>query len=231
MAARGRALARGVALVAPLITFAAAGCSADREAASAPSLDTIEVAGSVAAAPASTPGLDVDRVAIVGDSITVGSSDELVDAFAAIGLTDVEINAESGRRMVSDGTITSGLEGVAAVLEEGDAPDLWVVALGTNDVANYPVEEYAGVITELLAALPADRPVVWVDCYLEEYQTRSAAFADTLRQVLAERGNATVVDWRAIAGEDGVLTDGVHPSDFGKAEFARRVADAVAAMG
>ena len=47
--------------------------------------------------------------------------------------------------------------------------------------------------------------------------------------MLAERGNASVVDWYSIAGEDGVLTDGVHPSGFGRAEFARRVTDAVAA--
>lgn len=229
MAGRRTLLARGCAVAAPLVTLAAAGCSADREASSAPPL-TIEVAGSVDPTPATAPGLDVDTVAVVGDSITVGSSDQLTEAFAAIGIDDVEISAEDGRRMVSSSDITSGLDGVAEVLEDGDAPDLWVVALGTNDVANYPVEEYAEVINELLAAIPADAPVVWVDCYLEDYQTRSAAFGDTLRQVLAARGNATVVDWQSVAAGDGVLTDGVHPSGFGKTEFARVVTEAVAAL-
>jgi lysophospholipase L1-like esterase len=229
MAGRGRAIARGFAVVAPVVTVALAGCSADREASSAPPLGTVDVAGSVPAAPPTSANtvLDVDHVAMVGDSITVGSEDELAAAFAEIGLPDVEINAESGRRMISDGGITSGLDGVAQVLEDGAEPDLWVVALGTNDVANYSIEEYPEVIDELLAAIPADTPVVWVDCYVEDYQDRSLAFADTLREVLAGRGNATVVDWRSFAGEDGVLTDGVHPSDFGKVQFARRVTDAV----
>jgi lysophospholipase L1-like esterase len=229
MAGRSTALARVTTLAAPLLALVAAGCSADREASSAPPLETVDVAGSVAAAPptSANTAIDIENVAMIGDSITVGSMAELQEAFASIGLSDVEINAESGRRMLLDGGISSGVEEVAAVLADGEAPDLWVISLGTNDVANYDVEDYAAAIEELLAAIPADAPVVWVDCYLDDYQDRSQAFDDTLRQVLAGRGNATVVDWRSVAAEDGVLSDGVHPSGFGRAEFARRVTAAV----
>jgi len=226
MAARTTAIARGSALLAPLVLLAGAGCSAQREAESAPPPDTVAVAASVDGAPVGS-GQSIEHVAVVGDSITVGATEELLAAFAAIGVRDVEINAEQGRRMVLDGGITSGLDGIAEVLADGKEPDLWVVALGTNDLANYAVEDYDDAISELLAAIPADKPLVWVDCYVEDYKTRSAAFADTLRQVLAERGNATVVDWHSVAGEDGLLTDGVHPSGAGKAEFARRVTAAV----
>jgi lysophospholipase L1-like esterase len=166
-------------------------------------------------------------IEFVGDSITVGSEDELVAAFTELGLDDAEINAESGRRMVVDQGITSGLDGVADVLAEGDPPDLWVIALGSNDVAGYAPEEYAGAIDELLAAIPAGAPIVWVDCYLTNYVDESVAFDTTLRQVLAARGNATVVDWATMAPQDGVLSDNVHPSPFGRLEFARRVADGV----
>ena len=79
-------------------------------------------------------------------------------------------------------------------------------------------------INELLAAIPADAPVLWVDCYLEGYQDLSEQFDSVLRQVLAARGNARVVDWASVAAEDGVLTDGIHPSGFGIDEFTRRVA-------
>jgi lysophospholipase L1-like esterase len=220
-----------VAAPAIAAVLAAAGCSSAREAASAPSGSEVAVAGSVEAAPPTSANtiIDVDTLAMVGDSITVGSQDELIAAFTELGLPDAEINAQSGRRMVVDGGITSGLDGVADVLAEGEEPDLWVVALGSNDIAGYAPEEYAGAIGELLAAIPAEAPVVWVDCYLTNYEDASSAFDTTLRDVLAARGNATVVDWATMAPEDGVLADNVHPSPFGRIEFARRVADGVSA--
>ncbi len=231
MAERTRAIARVVALAAPALVVAA-GCASEREASSAPPASEVAVAGSVGAAPPTSANtiLDVDTVAMVGDSITVGSTEELQAAFAEIGLPDAEIDAQSGRRMVegNDG-ITSGLDGIAAVLAEGDEPDLWVVALGSNDVASYTPEEYPAAIDELLTAIPDGAPVVWVDCYLTDYEDESAAFDAALRDVLDERGNATVVDWATIAPADGVLADNVHPSGFGRAEFARRVTDGVAA--
>jgi lysophospholipase L1-like esterase len=128
--------------------------------------------------------------------------------------------------VVNDG-VTSGLEGIAEVLAEGPAPDLWVIALGSNDVANYDADEYPAAIGEMLAAIPPDAPLVWVDCYLEDYEDESAAFDSALREVLAERGNAAVVDWASVAAGDGVLSDNVHPSGFGRGEFARRVIDGV----
>ena len=131
--------------------------------------------------------------------------------------------------MVVTNGVRSGLEGVADVLAEGPVPDLWVVALGSNDIAAYAPDEYSTAINELLAAIPADAPIVWVDCYLTDHQEASAAFGTTLREVLATRGNTTVVDWASVAQEDGVLTDNVHPSGFGRVEFARRVTDGVEA--
>jgi lysophospholipase L1-like esterase len=229
MAVRTRAIARLAGAGAPLLVVLATGCSAEREASSAPPSSEVAVAGSVGAAPPTSANtiIDVDTVAMVGDSITVGSEDELVAAFGEIGLPDAEIDAQSGRRMVVDDGVTAGLEGIADVLADGPAPDLWVIALGSNDVAGYTVEEYPAAIGELLAAIPADAPLVWVDCYLTNYPEASAAFDATLREVLAARGNATVVDWASVAREDGVLTDNVHPSGFGRLEFARRVTGAV----
>ena len=129
--------------------------------------------------------------------------------------------------MVLDGMMASGLTAVSEIADD-DPPDLWVIALGTNDVANYGPDEYRPAITELLAAVPSDAPLVWVDTYLDEHQEESATFNVELRAVLAERGRATVVDWAGIASEEGVLSDGVHPSGYGIEQFALRVAGAVA---
>ena len=217
-----------VALSAALVALGAA-CSSDREAASAPAFGTVPSTVPTGPLPpplATTAQVPIDTVAMVGDSITVGSQAALEEGFGTLGLADAEINAESGRRMVTGVRVGSGLEAVDEISAAGP-PDLWVIALGTNDVANYLPSEYADVINALLADIPADVPVVWVDTYLEDYQDLSSQFNDVLRRVLAQRGNATVVDWASVAAEDGVLTDGVHPSGFGVQEFTRRVVAAV----
>ena len=218
-----------VALSAALVALGAA-CSSDREAASAPAFGTVPSTVPTGPLPpplATTAQVPIDTVAMVGDSITVGSQPELEQAFAGIGLSDVEINAEAGRRMVKASSITSGLDGIEQVMEDGATPDVWVIALGTNDVANYEPQQYAGVIGQLLAALPPKAKIVWVDCYLSKYKQRSQEFDTVLRQVLDSRGNAKVVDWASVAAEDGVLEDGVHPSGFGRGEFSQRVAETV----
>ena len=201
-----------------------AACSADRDPAVAPSTTGN---AATASSPPTVPAVEVDSVAMVGDSITVGSLEALEQSFATLGVDDVEIDAEDGRRMVLDGTMPSGLAAVADIVED-DPPDLWVIALGTNDVANYQPDQYRPAIAELLAAVPADAPLVWVDTYLDAHQEESAAFNLELRAALAERGQATVVDWAEVASEDGVLQDGVHPSGYGIDQFADRVTFAVA---
>ena len=215
--------------MATVLTVVAAGCSSERDAVSAPPFGTVEVAAGTIpelSPPASDPGVPVASVAMVGDSITVGSQRALEAGFAAIGLDDVEIDAVSGRRMLVDGSIDSGLDAVTEIAGS-DPPDLWVIALGTNDVGNYPPEEYGAAIIELLSAVPAEAPLVWVDTYLDDLPEESAAFNEVLRMALAGRGRATVVDWSSIAPEDGVLDDGVHPSGFGVQAFSDRVVAAV----
>jgi lysophospholipase L1-like esterase len=210
---------------------AAAGCASEHQSAAVAPYGTdhvVSVPDTVTPAPNTAAGhINVKHLAMVGDSITAGAQPELQQAFTGIGLANVEINAEAGRRMVTASSITSGLDGIHKVMKDGPAPDLWVIALGTNDVANYEPQDYAGAINQLLAALPANAKILWVDCYLSKFKTRSQQFDTVLGQVLAARGNAKVVDWASIASEDGVLVDGVHPSGFGKDEFSRRVAQAV----
>ncbi len=216
-------------LAAALAVVVASACSSGRETVTAPSFGTVEVPPVTIppfAPPPSAPAVAVESVAMVGDSITAGSQDALEAGLGTLGLDEVDIDAVSGRRMLVDGSIDSGLDAVEEIADS-DPPDLWVIALGTNDVGNYRPEEYGPAVAELLAAVPEDAPLIWVDTYLDGRPEESAAFNDVLRLSLAARGRSMLVDWSSIAAEDGVLYDGVHPSEFGIKAFSDRVVAAV----
>ena len=219
MTQRSRSVALAVAVLAVLTS-----CAAERGDATAPPFDdaATTIAGEVAATTTASP---IRSIAIVGDSITNGSEEELRDRLATLGVEIKAIEAEDNRRMAVGDSVTPGIDVVSA-LAAGDAPDLWVIALGTNDVGAGP-EVYTPGIAELLATIPAGAPIVWVDVYLAGSPDSSAAFNETLRATLEARGQASVVEWAALAEEDGVLRDGIHPSGYGIEQFAEMVTAAV----
>ena len=206
-------------------------CSSDRGTLTAPSFG-----GADASAPTAGPGVSADvnddseiqTVAMVGDSITVGSVAPLQDGFQGLGLDVRAIDADYGRRIVVEGSADgSGLDAVNA-LAASSPPDLWVIALGTNDVLQYAgAEEYRAAIGALLTAVPANAPVVWVDTYLAEDPAQCDEFNSALRDTLDFRGTASVADWASVASGDGVLADGIHPSAEGTQQFADVVMAAV----
>lgn len=159
-------------------------------------------------------------VAMIGDSLTVGASAGLEAAADALDI-DLEIDAEIGRRLTSGSNPKSGVDAITDLLDEYGAPDLWVVALGTNDVGQYSTpEEYAAQIEEVLALIPPGAPLIWIDVYLSVREEHSELFDQVLTDVLTARGNATIGSWSKIAATDGMLSgDGVHPSDEGTDEF------------
>lgn len=159
-------------------------------------------------------------VAMVGDSLTVGAAAGLEAAAESLDI-DLQIDAEIGRRMTSGSNPESGVDAVTALLDDYGTPDLWIVALGTNDVGQYSTaEEYAEQINGVLSVIPADQALVWIDVYLSVREDHSEVFDQVLTDILTERGNATIGSWSSIATEDGMLSgDGVHPSDEGTSQF------------
>lgn len=159
-------------------------------------------------------------VAMVGDSLTVGATQSLEAAAQTLDI-DLRIDAEIGRRLTSGSDPDSGVDAVTEMLDQYGTPDLWVVALGTNDVGQYSTpEEYAEQIRALLSLIPADAPLVWIDVYLSVREEASEMFDQVLTEILTERGNATIGSWSSVAPGDGMLSgDGVHPSDEGSAQF------------
>jgi lysophospholipase L1-like esterase len=223
-----RSLLRAALLPAVALVTA---CSSDRGTLTAPSFGEADASGPTPASgvPAgAVAGGEIQSVAMIGDSITVGSMGPLQDGFRALGLDVRAIDADYGRRIVVEGSANgSGLDAVNA-LAASDPPDLWVIALGTNDVLQYPgADEYRAAIGALLTAVPANAPVVWVDTYLAEDPGQCDEFNATLRDTLDSRGTASVADWAAVASGEGVLVDGVHPSEEGTQQFAAVVMAAV----
>jgi lysophospholipase L1-like esterase len=176
----------------------------------------------------------IDTVVMIGDSLTVASKPALEQRFAELGFDNVLIEAETGKRMTSsDGSNSSG-EAIANYLANVDSQsdrsnELWIVALGTNDVNQYAdVGQIATQVDEVLAAVPDDAAVVWVDTYIRQDQEGSDEVNVAITDRVAARGNAVVAPWSAYAGGDGVLSgDGYHPSPDGRQVFADVVAGTV----
>lgn len=178
---------------------------------------------------------DAVHVAMIGDSITNGSRAEIEYVLAAQGVEEVSIEAEDGRRIeLGDGTGSplSGQRALYTMLADGVSPDVWVIALGTNDAGQYADQaDYARLVQLLVDMLPDDVPLVWVDAYRGDQPEGSQEFDDALRATLAGRPDTVVVPWSAIAADptrDVLRSDDVHPNEGGRAVFATVVAQGVA---
>lgn len=193
-----------------------------------------EAGGDGAAATASGDALAVPRtIAVVGDSLTVSAEEEIVDELTRRGFVVVAVEARESRRMASGSAdLPSGVEAIEHVLGDVE-PDLWVVALGTNDVgAQADATTFVADLRRALAAIPADAPVVWVDVWIRDRQEAAVAANSLIRDELARRVTATaIVDWYSHGTDDGIITgDGVHLTDAGQWLFARSIADRIDAM-
>lgn len=176
----------------------------------------------------------VESIVMIGDSITVGATPALEEQFQQLGFSDVTIVAQQDKRIGQTfGGNSSGADIAAFLATQMDgAPEsqLWIVALGTNDISQYNgVDELVPVIESVLAPIPDGAPVIWVNTYFADRLDDSAEVNAAIEQALARRGNATVGQWNAYAPTDGVLrSDGVHPNDDGARVFASVVTGTVA---
>lgn len=173
-------------------------------------------------------------VAVVGDSLTVAAADHLRDALVALDLDVLAIDAQVGRRMTVGETdrLYTGAD-VVELLTAQLSPELWVIAVGTNDVGQYDDEAaVAEHVAALLDRLPDDVPVVWVDTWIRGRDEQTARVNRAIRQVLDRRDDAVVVEWSAHATDEGVISgDGVHLTDgVGRQRFAAVVAAGVEAL-
>jgi lysophospholipase L1-like esterase len=235
-----------IAALAAAALWTAAGCTATQTSASAVDDPDPEIVGEPTDISDEVPARagDPESVApaigslvMIGDSITVASAVALEERFVALGLDDVVIEAQTGKRIAqgaqdnSSGTVIArGLVEDAAAAGDTDHSDaLWVIALGTNDVNQYADgAEIALVVDELLAEVPAASTLIWVDTFHAADTTAADLLNRAVAVRLAARGNAVIVEWSEVAAYDGVLrSDGIHPSTSGVEVFAATVAATV----
>ena len=176
----------------------------------------------------------IGSVVMIGDSITKGSTPALEERFDLLGL-DVDIEAQNGKRMaVSSGDNPSGSSVAEFIAGSSDdhSNELWVVALGTNDIGQYSSPDaIAAAVNEVLDAVPDESPLVWVDAYFRDRAEQQEVVNTIIRDRVTRRGNSVVAPWTEFATGDGVLSsDGIHPTDDGTEVFAFVVTDTTSAF-
>lgn len=190
-------------------------------------------AGEAAGTESEPPGNTFDAqaplpstVAVVGDSLTLSADREIEDALTAMGLEVLALDGVESRRMTAGSSSRpSGLDAIEQIRDDlgGVEPELWVIALGTNDVgAQVDSDRFRTDVRGTLAGLPSSAPVVWVDVWIRDRSDGSAKANRVIRAELAARAApSSVVDWYANGDVDGVITgDGVHLTELGRVTFA-----------
>lgn len=178
--------------------------------------------------------VDVDlpvAAAVVGDSLTESASVQIGAYLDELGVDTITIDGAMNRRMTHGDRPDPGVDIVERIAEAAQ-PDVWVIALGTNDVgAEVSPDQYASDIGRLLAAIPDGAPVVWVDVWIRDRQQQVVAANQVLRDTLGERPRTIVADWFSHGDDTGLVAgDGVHLTDDGKYVFAATIASAVATL-
>ena len=178
---------------------------------------------------------DIDKVMMVGDSITVGARAALEAQFDALGV-DHEIESEKGKRMAMSAKGNPSGASVTEDMVDADdhdpAAEVWVVALGTNDIGQYSTpDEIAAAVDEVLAEVPEDAALVWADTYIRHLPEETEQVNTIIRDRVARRGNSVIAPWSANAPAVGVVSgDGVHPTTDGSVRFATVVTATVRAF-
>lgn len=181
------------------------------------------------------PGAKVPAsLVMIGDSITVASRKTLEPILTAIGFSSVAINAQVNRRIeVGSGKNgpTPGIVVADFVRASGKRPDVWVVALGTNDAGLYSTDaEYRDLIDTMLARIPPQAPLVWIDTYRRDQLTGAEQFNGVLRKAISTRGHAVMGEWyQQVTKSKGKIlrVDGVHPNAAGVLVFSDLVRNAI----
>lgn len=175
------------------------------------------------------------KFAMVGDSITKASTKSLTDVLQTRGFVDITIEAEVSRRIaVGDGKgePLSAVKTMFTMISEGITPDVWGIAMGTNDVGKYTDrDEYGALIDQMLSLPGATVPIVWIDVYNPNQIPGTKMFNKVLRERAAARGNTTVESWFDLASDpkERILrTDHIHPNDLGTVVFASLMSKALA---
>jgi lysophospholipase L1-like esterase len=170
------------------------------------------------------------RISVIGDSLTEGTLRYQADAFAAVGWNQSTIDAHNSRgvRTKVKADPHTGLTAVDAVRESSGEPDVWVIALGTNDAGIFSKDKHADLIREMLDHIGSGHSVMWVNIYLPDARKRQVAWNSALAEVASERPDELIVfDWASLAqNQRWMANDLVHCTGKGYQHRATAIAQA-----
>ena len=154
-------------------------------------------------------------VMLIGDSITAEHQERIENNLADCGISNVTIDAESGRLMESSSTpfgyIPSGLD-VLSSIEEENRPDVYIIELGVNDinVGNIKTEADARrLIDSALSHMSGAEKIYWVTTWRYGSEENTNMF----NQVLSTYDQVELIRW----DRDAIFftPDGLHPNWLG----------------
>lgn len=165
-----------------------------------------------------------ETVAVVGDSLTLSAIEELDAWLTDLGLDVLVIDGVENRRMTHrTRAVSSGADAISAILAD-ESPDLWVIALGTNDVGG-GTPALRGDVRTILDLIPDRVPVVWVDLWIRDLPDEIVDDNQAIRSIVETRPRSIVVDWHTFGDDDGLIAgDGVHLTPSGQRMFAASIA-------
>ncbi len=170
------------------------------------------------------------RIAVVGDSLTQGTERFQPDACSAVGWAETTIDAHVSRgvRTKVKSDPHNGLNAVDFLRETSGEPDVWVVALGTNDAGIFSKDKHADLIREMMDRIGSGHSVMWVNIYLPGTRTRQEAWNSALNTVAAERPlDMSVFDWASFAlNQRWLAKDLIHCTGKGYEHRATAIAQA-----
>ena len=161
------------------------------------------------------PQIEGNRVLMIGDSIFASTSsrygNEMCNTLTKLGW-QVAVEAQAGE------FIGFGSRVLGRRWEEGW--DTAVVFLGTNNDDN--MAEYEEKLREMFDVLSQNPFVVLTTA---EFRPKQLQINKIIKRVAEEYGNVTVLDWAAVARNNGLIgTDGVHLTADGRSVLATAIA-------
>ena len=156
---------------------------------------------------------DGKNVSFIGDSITVGAQNAILDKFE--GLTKDNINALSGRHWSEGITIARN--------SNGGLKPIVVFALGTNDADGLTT----AMIDSAIKAIGDNHTIVFVTNYGgADYSVNN----DLFKKYAKENSNIIIADWHSTVSQNPFLylnNDKIHPNEAGNRLFAETIYDAI----
>lgn len=209
---------RSAALPLAALCLLGAACSNGTTSASSPGTGPADVDAAIGEAATAPTRTGPRQVTIIGDSISVGSTDEYDETMP---FDDVEVIATSGIRLGPQREAIS--DAVAA------RPDVLVIELGTNDVPVFE-PEFLDDIDDVLDETDALACVRWVTVYVPDRERAVSAVNEHLAEAAAEHDNLELVDWFTLVDDDPSLLSGdrLHPDQEGQRLLAQAVAASIA---